>query len=449
VKKVVTVGKRCKRCLHSYSNNDALIVQVLLAFLFMAAQRNSTRQRLIDAALELFSAHGVTETTTKQIAELAEVNEVTLFRQFGSKHGLLLAVIEEASIFTDLGRTLVQQPHQVSSMQQALKEYATSCLQALEKIPAVVRSVIGEAGQYPSENREALGRGFTQANRYAAEYFASVINSGQLHSYLSAEKLASLLNDMLLGYAVIEFTSEFHELWQDRDEFLDNLVTLFLHGAVSQPSGSTSESVESVKSELATAESLEAKVADLPANLVFLILQRAKKLSSQDYAIAYVLFGAGLSPAELIRLERSHYSSDARQQLLQITQGCVRQVPLNQWIMSKRYGSYTRNPLTQWLKSRKDSQTALFLDEEGSPLSESKLRQRWQILTEGLLTPEGKHPAIEQAQQTWCVEMLIRGINAGEMQILTGWSAKRLQPYIDRARDRAALEQAVRLDHKT
>jgi len=47
----------------------------------------------------------MTETTTRQIAE-AEVNEVTLFRHFGNKHGLLLVVIEEGSVFTQLGEAL-------------------------------------------------------------------------------------------------------------------------------------------------------------------------------------------------------------------------------------------------------------------------------------------------------------------------------------------------------
>lgn len=199
----------------------------------MASSQTSSRQRLIQAALELFAAQGVTATTTRQIAERAEVNEVTLFRNFGSKHALLLAVIEESAIFIRIGQTLVQQTNQTSSIHQALKDYATACLLALDGIPEVVRSLVGEAGQLPAENREALGRGFNQANHYVAEYFETVIKRGQLRTHLPAEKLASLLNGMLLGYAVIEFTSEFHNLWQGRDDFLENLVTLFLYGAVS------------------------------------------------------------------------------------------------------------------------------------------------------------------------------------------------------------------------
>lgn len=408
----------------------------------MSTPRNPTRQRLIDAALKLFAAQGVTETTTKQIAELADVNEVTLFRHFGNKHGLLLAVIQEAAVFAQLGQTLVQQANQASSLEQALKEYADACLQALERVPEMVRSVVGEAGQYPAENREALGRGFTQANRYVAEYLEAVIDGGQLQAHLPAEKLASLLNGMLLGYAVIEFTSEFHDLWQDREDFLENLVTLFLQGAVSPNPVTLSHAIQLAS--LATN-----KIADLPARLVHSILQKAKKQGLQEYALVYVLFGAGLTPAEIAQLERSHYISDRDQQFLQITKGLIRQVPVNQWIMGKRYGTYQKNPLTQWLRSRKDTHSALFINAAQQPLTEAEVRQLWQELTTDLIAPEGQKPTIEQAQQTWCIEMLMRGMNLEDMQILTGWENRQLEPYIQKAKEKAALEQAIRLDQKT
>ena len=406
-------------------------------FLYMSDQINSARQRLINAAMELFAAQGVTETTTKAVAELAKVNEVTLFRHFGNKHGLLLAVISESPVFKELGESLKMQANQTTSVYQALKDYCEDRLQALEKVPDLVRSLVGEAGSYSVEYRQALGRSLTQANHYVTEYLATVMEREQLHTQMPAQKLASLLNSMLLGYAVIELTSEFHELWHDRDEFLENLVALFLNKATN--------STSLVKIESNHTE----KVIDLPANSVHLILQRAKKSGIRDYALMYVLFGAGLSPAEVVNLERSHQVNDANQHLLQITQGCVRQVPVNQWIMGKRYGSYTRNPLTQWLKVRKDDRWALFLNDRGMPISEVEITERWQVLTEGLLTPEGQQPLLLHAQQTWCVEMLTKGMNLEDMSIITGWNLTKLQLYARRAREKLALEQAIRLDHKS
>lgn len=419
----------------------------------MPSARISTRQRLLSAALELFASQGVTETTTRQIAELADVNEVTLFRHFGSKHGLLLAILEDSALFTHLGESLVQQENHTNGVSQALKDYANACLQALERVPDFVRSVVGEAGQYPAANRQALGQGLTQANSYVAEYLATVIHRGQLHTHLPAEKLASFLNGMLLGYAVIEFTSEFHQLWESRDDFLENLVELFLHGAVSQEEGTPTTpnaptTVDSPTVITRVPARLLEKVADLPASLVRLILQRAKKQGLQDYALAYVLFATGLSADEIATLQRSHQMSSPEEHLLQVHQGTVRQVPVNQWILGHRYGSYTRNPLTQWLKSRKDDQPALFLGAEGLPIREAEVRSHWQMWAEDLLTPEGYPPLIEQAQQTWCVEMLTRGISIEDLSILTGWDVAKLKPYAQRAREKLAIEQAIRLDQK-
>lgn len=402
----------------------------------MPTQTNSTRVRLIKAALELFAAQGITETTTKQIAELAKVNEVTLFRHFGNKHGLLLAVISESAVFQGLRESLQQQATLTSSVYEALKHYASDRLQTLEQIPELLLSILGEARKYPRENRQALGQGLTEANRYVAEYLAMVMEKEQLHTRLPVEKLASLLNIMLLGYAVIEFTSESHELWRDRDEFLENLVALFLNNAV----------VETPNPQVT--ELKQVTIIDLPAKSVHLILQKAKKSGLRDYALMYVLFGAGLTVAEIVKLERSHQINDANQHLLQIAQSSIRQVPVNQWIMDKRYGSYTRNPLTQWLKSRKDDYTALFLNDLGMPISELEIQNIWQVLTQELLTPEGQ-PVIEQAQQTWCVEMLMKGISIENLSIITGLNSTQLQPYLQRAREKSALEQAIRLDQKS
>ncbi|MDF5729180.1 MAG: TetR family transcriptional regulator [Rhizonema sp. PD38] len=398
----------------------------------MSTSINSTRQRLIDAAIELFTVQGVTETTTRQIAELAKVNEVTLFRHFNNKHGLLLAVISESPVFKNLGESLKIQASQITSVSQAFKDYCEERLHSLEQIPDLVRSVVGEAGHYPVENRQALGRSLTQANLYVTEYLATVIEREKLDTHLSAQKLASLLNTMLLGYAVIEFTSEFHELWHDRDEFLENLVALFLNKVTS-----TQGYYQAIATD---------KVIDLPANLVHIILQKAKKSGLRDYALMYVLFGAGLSPAEIVDLERSHQIHHGNRHLLQI--GSIRQVPVNQWIMGKRYGSYTRNPLTQWLKVRKDDQPALFLNDHGMPISEEEIQELWLILTAGLLTPEDRQPLIEQAQQTWCVEMLMKGMNLEDMGIITGCNLTKLQPYARKAREKSALEQAIHLDRK-
>jgi AcrR family transcriptional regulator len=61
-----------------------------LASVFMIS-----RERILEAAARVYSKHGFRGATTRLIAAEAGVNEVTLFRTFGSKGVLLEAVLEE------------------------------------------------------------------------------------------------------------------------------------------------------------------------------------------------------------------------------------------------------------------------------------------------------------------------------------------------------------------
>ncbi|PSN18220.1 TetR family transcriptional regulator [filamentous cyanobacterium CCP5] len=395
---------------------------------------SATRQRLIEAALELFLTQGISSTTTRQIANLAGVNEVTLFRQFGNKHGLLLSVLEEADPFTNLESAFQAALSPADDLPQSLKIYADTQLRRLEERPDLVRSLIGEADQYPPEARQALGKRLSEATRYAAQYFEGVMQRSSLALALSPTQLASLIHTLLLGYAVIEFTSEKQDLWGDRGEFLTALQQLFLQTAPSE-------------SALAVFEPAEPPaVMDLPAPIVHGIIQAARKSDLQDYAIAYLLFGAGLTKTEIIHLQRSQHISDPQQQLMTITTPQRRQVPVNQWILGKRYGSYTSNPLTKWLKSRKDDHSAMFLDPEAAPLSAAGLQKRWQSWSADISLPQS--PTLLQAHQTWCVEMLMRGMSLENLSILTRQAVDQLQPYEKRAKEKAALEAAIQLDRK-
>ena len=55
-----------------------------------ARDAGATRERLLQAAVEVFAETGYAGATTRVIAERAGVNEVTLFRHFGAKADLLV-----------------------------------------------------------------------------------------------------------------------------------------------------------------------------------------------------------------------------------------------------------------------------------------------------------------------------------------------------------------------
>ncbi|MCF2970682.1 TetR/AcrR family transcriptional regulator [Synechococcus sp. Nb3U1] len=173
---------------------------------------SSSRQRLLNAARDLFVRQGITQTTTRQIADLAGVNEVTLFRHFGTKQGLLLAVFGELGVFSgiaDLPLEADPTTAQGSGLQAILMNYVNNCFRALADNPELVRSLVGEAGLYSEEHRYALRLGFSQAQEQLTEYLRQFPNSeiretnpNRLYSAVG------VLHLMILGAAMLAVTAE-------------------------------------------------------------------------------------------------------------------------------------------------------------------------------------------------------------------------------------------------
>jgi AcrR family transcriptional regulator len=392
-----------------------------------ATTKQSTKERLITAALELFIEQGITATPTKAIAERAEVNEVTLFRHFGNKNGLLLGILANPGIQTD-------RPPSDTPFPATLTTYSHDRLQTLDRFQKLIHSLIGEASQFPPENRQALHQTLHQINQQTAQTLATAIAQTHQHSHFTPEILASLLHSLLLGYSLLQTTTDNPCAWKTPEEFIASVTTLFLNGAI-------------VTDQPTTSPTIVQPIADLPASLVRTILQRAQKRDRQTHAFAYTLFATGLSPQELLNLDRTHYIPEPDQHLLQINQGHIRQVPLNQWIAGKRYGADNTNPLHQWLKSRKDDHPSIFLSDQSQPLiAIAQLETLWQTITQDLLTPQGQAPTIDQAHQTWCIEMLTKGIAPDHLSLLSGLTLDQLQPFQQRATAKLAIESATKLD---
>ncbi|MCJ2542598.1 TetR/AcrR family transcriptional regulator [Thermostichus vulcanus] len=174
---------------------------------------SSTRQRLLKAARDLFVRQGITQTTTRQIADLAGVNEVTLFRHFGTKQGLLLAVFGELGVFSGIADLPLQnQPSgniEGSQLQSILLNYVYNCFRALADNPELVRSLVGEAGSYSPAHRRALREGFLKAQEQLRDYLYGFFPPNPEASKPDwVGRAAGVLHLMILGAAVLEVTAQ-------------------------------------------------------------------------------------------------------------------------------------------------------------------------------------------------------------------------------------------------
>lgn len=70
--------------------------------------RGTGRQRLLDAAEELFARQGFAATTTRELAERAGTSTGVVFYHFPSKEALLASLLAERSPYADLGAILEQ-----------------------------------------------------------------------------------------------------------------------------------------------------------------------------------------------------------------------------------------------------------------------------------------------------------------------------------------------------
>lgn len=413
--------------------------------------RTPTRQRIVNTALELFASQGITETTTRQIADFAKVNEVTLFRHFGNKHGLLLAVLQECLqkylVLAQVGESLmVSDISSQGDLRRFLKYYIQNSLRALESVPELVRSLVGEAGQYPHESRQALAQGINQVNQTIANAIHEVLIKSRLPYPVPAIKVANLLNTCILGYAVITLTSDVQAVWSDRDEFVNTLVDMFVQEVMPMAQAHP--------------------ITDIGADTVREIILQAKKFSVRDYAIAYLLFASGLTARDITKLRLSDYQNQGNHGILCVTgsHGNKRSVPLNQKILGHRYGSASNNPLSAYLKMRHknigtnniannanniaNNQTTdlMFGGDDRKPLALEEIEQLWERWTMPYRNPDGTPLKIDQARHTWCLEMLSRGMDLDSFGIISGVLPQELAIYQARLNEKIAINRAIALD---
>jgi len=97
---------------------------------FTAAER---RRQILDAAVKLFARQGFQGTTTREIAEAAQVNEAIIFRHFPSKEDLYWAVIEQKTTEENPHESLLRRRERLGSDREVLIDLALELLERRAK----------------------------------------------------------------------------------------------------------------------------------------------------------------------------------------------------------------------------------------------------------------------------------------------------------------------------
>ncbi len=153
-------------------------------------QMDDTRQRIIHAALQLFGKIGYASTTTRAIADMANVNEVTIFRHFGSKKNLLMSCMQtfNAGNFAARFESYLTGNYHLDILQMAKLQ-----IEDTSKNLDILRVLVCDARNVP-DLREAMMIGASGNMSKLAKYFQKQLDAGVIRPELFAEELAVLFD---------------------------------------------------------------------------------------------------------------------------------------------------------------------------------------------------------------------------------------------------------------
>lgn len=189
---------------------------------------DTTKERILQAALDIFSLRGYAATGTKAIAAAAGVNEVTLFRTFGSKRAVYLEVFRRFWVVPDAGVLLRDLSGEVA---EDLRRIAASLVELFIGNDKIIRMSVRDIHEFP----EILAELRADPDRIVAlvaEHLSKVSTGTDLGA--PPERVARVFVTALMG-ASLHFLHRSEE--GEVRRFAADFVDIFLQGALRSSSG--------------------------------------------------------------------------------------------------------------------------------------------------------------------------------------------------------------------
>jgi AcrR family transcriptional regulator len=155
------------------------------------------RDEILAAAAEVFAQHGFRGSTTRRIADAAGVNEITIFRQFGSKEVLLREAMKH---MTESGG-LTALPEIPSDPERELTDWSESFIQHLRLRSSIIRKTMGEIEERP-EMSECASFVPTQASNELCRYLVALRQQGRTSGKFDPKTAAAMLMGAIFADAM-------------------------------------------------------------------------------------------------------------------------------------------------------------------------------------------------------------------------------------------------------
>ncbi|AUB34332.1 DNA-binding transcriptional regulator, AcrR family [Nostoc flagelliforme CCNUN1] len=182
---------------------------------------------MIEAASQVFATLGVQGATTREIARVAGVNEVTLFRHFASKEQLLGAVIENASALQT--EALAHPEAWTQDLKTDLKQYAHLYNTMLEAQENLIRTFIGEAKRHPEAAKQVIQKAAKPLGEKLVAYLQSSQRRGKVKADLDPFPAVDMFTGMLLAGMLCRSTN-YNQGSYSCEDYIETCVDIFVCG---------------------------------------------------------------------------------------------------------------------------------------------------------------------------------------------------------------------------
>lgn len=156
-----------------------------------------TRTTILNAAAQVFAQHGFRGSTTRRIADAAAVNEVTIFRYFGSKDALLHEAINQSND-CQLANALPATP---VDPEYELTVWCATVIDHLRSRRSMIRKCMSEMEERP-EMKSATAATPIRVTRELCAYFSKLRSEGFTREDFDASAAAAMIMGALFHDAM-------------------------------------------------------------------------------------------------------------------------------------------------------------------------------------------------------------------------------------------------------
>lgn len=180
--------------------NDAKEMTIEAAEFEAAEAKSELRERILAAAFHVLMEQGYSAATTREIAAQARVSKRELYALFGSKQGILAALIETRADSMRMPLAAMADIRTRADLASTLARYGENLVQVvLQPAPLALHHLAFADAERSPELARALDEGGRKANRRSLAAFMAAVTEIGLLPKVEPEKMAARFLALLWG----------------------------------------------------------------------------------------------------------------------------------------------------------------------------------------------------------------------------------------------------------